>query len=138
MTLDMVVAAILSLQPALSPKLAMRHAQVILGAANEENEAAALIVTAHRETRFGVGCIVGLGGWGTYGLGRGYMSWACGPLKIQAQMSLQALYDKGFGYAPQIGFRGYLGARSTRYPEVIERTKLFYETRERLYCACSL
>ena len=138
MTLEIVVAAILSLQPTMPESRAFQHGRAILSITNEENEAAALIVTAHRETRFALGCIEGLGGWGTYGLGYGYRRWACGPLKMQTEMALIALYDKGFNYAPEIGFRGYLGARSLKYPEVIERTKLFYLTRERLYCACSL
>ncbi len=138
MQLETVLAAILSIQPTLAPKLATRHAEIIWQTTREENEVAALIVTAHRETRFKTGCVAGIGGFGTYGLGVGYVKWACGPLKVQAQMSLQALYDKGFDYSPEIGFRGYLGAHSLRYPEVRTRARLFYETRERLYCACSI
>lgn len=137
MTPSILIAAILTLRPSLAPELARRHADVIYETTSDEADAAMLIVTAYRETRFKVGCIVGLGGWGTYGLGVGYRHWSCSTLKIQAVMSLQALYDKGWASDELKGIRGYLGAKSDVWPEIGVRVRLWNETRARISCGCS-
>jgi hypothetical protein len=137
-TIEVLIAAILSLQPRLSAKVAERHARTVLEVTGDEDDAAALIVTAHREARFRTNCVIGIGGRGPYGLGVGYSHWACGPMKIAALMSLQALYDKGWAFSERRGFRGYLGAKVDSWPEVGVRMRLWEATRQRIKCACSI
>lgn len=137
MTVDVLVAAILSLQN-VSAKTATRFAKDIYETTSSEDDAAALIVIAHRESNFSLRCVKGIGGKGSYGLGYGYERWACRSSKIQAVMALQALYDKGWSYDEHWGFRGYLGARSDTWPEIGVRMKLWTLTYERIRCACSL
>lgn len=136
MNLSVLVAALLCLSPQTPERRAERHARVILGASSNEDEAAALIVTGTRESSWRLGCVQGIGGAGTYGLGVGYARWACAPLKIQAQMSLQAYRDKGAPDAWHHAIIKYLGARSVQEPEARRRIAMFELTRERLACAC--
>jgi hypothetical protein len=135
--LQIVIAALLALAPHTAPKLAERHARVILGVASDEEQIAALLVTGTRESEWRTGCVRGIGGAGTYGLGYGYWRWACAPLKIQAQMSLQAYHDKGAPDAWEHALIGYLGAKSIRDHEAFRRIQLFWLTKERLRCACN-
>ena len=116
----------------------MHHARIISQIAGDESEAAALLVTGTRESSWRLGCVQGIGGAGTYGLGYPYWSWSCAPLKVQAQMSLQAYHDKGAPWNWHHAIQGYLGARSRRHPEVQKRIELFEITRERLECNCCL
>jgi hypothetical protein len=134
--LPVLIAALLCLAPLTPPRLAEKHARVILGTAQDEDEAAALLVTGTRESSWRLGCIEGIGGRGTYGLG--YRSWACGPLKVQAQMSLQAYRDKGAPYNWTGAIIHYLGARTVREPEAARRIEMWHLTRERLACRCCL
>src|SRR5713101_7918903 len=110
MTLEIVLAALLSLTPR-APH-AKHHAQIILSTTQDEAEIAALLVTGTRESEWKTGCVRGIGGAGTYGLGYGYWRWACAPLKIQAQMSLQAYWDKGAPWNWNHAIISYLGART--------------------------
>lgn len=135
MTLEVVLAALLSLAP--HAPHATHHAQIILATTQDEAEIAALLVTGTRESEWRVGCIQGIGGRGTYGLGYGYTQWACAPLKIQAQMSLQAFLDKGAPWSWEHAFIAYLGAKTIREPEAQRRIDMFNLTRERLRCACN-
>jgi hypothetical protein len=136
--LPTLVAALLCLAPLTPTRTAEKHARVILDAASDESEAAVLLVTGTRESTWRFGCIRGIGGRGTYGLGYGYSRWACAPLKVQAQMSLVAYHDKGAPWSWQHAIIGYLGAKSLREPEARLRVDLFEKTRERLECKCSL
>jgi hypothetical protein len=134
--LPALVAALLCLSPHTPERLATRHARVILGATSSEEEAAALLVTGTRESSWRLGCVQGIGGAGTYGLGYGYQRWACAPLKVQAQMSLQAYRDKGAPWNWHGAIVKYLGARTIREPEAARRIQLWEETKSRLECNC--
>jgi hypothetical protein len=136
MTLETVLGALLCLQPA-APHAA-RHAQIVWEVTRDPEEIAALLVTGTRESSWRTGCVQGILGAGTYGLGFPYGHWACGPLKVQALMSLQAYYDKGAAWDWGHAIQGYLGARSRRHPEVQRRIALFELTKERLDCACCI
>lgn len=138
MNLAALVAALLCLAPHTPEKLATRHARVILQTAADESEAAALLVTGTRESSWHLGCVQGIGGAGTYGLGFPYWRWACAPLKVQAHIALVAYHDKGAPWDWDHAIQGYLGARSRKHPEVQRRIALFEITRERLECACCL
>lgn len=137
MTFEIILAGLFTLAPLTPTKTAEKHARVILSVAEDEDEAAALLVTGTRESTWRGGCAIGIGGAGTYGLGYGYWRWACGPLKIQAQMALQAYYDKGAPYSWHGAIIHYLGARTIREPEAKRRIVMFERTRESLRCACS-
>jgi hypothetical protein len=138
LTPDAIIGAMLVLRPLTPPLHVERISHAIYSASTDENDAAALVVTAIRESDAHIGCIEGIGGRGTFGLGFGYMWAACGPLKIQAQTALQALHDKGAPYNWRGAFRGYLGARSDHWPEIRIRYVLWLETADRIRCACSL
>jgi len=138
MNLPTIVAALLCLAPFTPPKAAETHAKIILRTTSDESEAAALIVTGTRESSWRFGCVRGIGGAGTYGLGYGYRRWACAPLKIQAQMSLQAYEDKGAPNNWHGAIIRYLGARTIQEPEARRRIEMFELTRARLECKCSL
>ena len=136
--LPIVLAALFCLQPTTPPARALRHARTIVAVASTEDEAAALLVTGTRESSWRLGCVQGIGGAGTYGLGYGYRRWACGPLKVQAMMSLQAYRDKGAPEAWDHAIIHYLGAKTIQEPEARRRIALFELTRERIACACCL
>ena len=138
MTPEILIGAMLALRPALAVPTARRFAVNILETTSDENDAAALIVTAYRESRFSLTCVLGIGGKGPYGLGVGYERYACKSTKIQTVMSLQALYDKGWSSDERRGFRGYLGARSDEWPEIGIRMRLWTLTVERIRCGCSI
>ena len=132
-----VLAALLSLAPQTPPRLAERHARIVTMVTSDLDETAALLVTGTRESSWRLGCVQGIGGRGTYGLGYGYAQWACGPLKIQALVALQAYRDKGSFYDFHHAIIHYLGARTIQEPEARRRIELFEQTRERLKCACN-
>lgn len=113
------------------------HARVIQRVTRDLDETAILVVTGYRESSWHFGCVQGIGGRGTYGLGYGYADWACGPLKIQALVSLQAYRDKGAPDAWNHAIIRYLGAKTIREPEARRRIEMFDLTRERLRCACN-
>lgn len=138
MTLDIVLAAILSLQPHLKTNAAERYSRAILETTHDASDAAALIVTAHRESSFSLVCVEGIGGRGGFGLGKGYSHWACSTLKIQSVMAMQAFYDKGWPYNERGAFKRYLGATRNDWPEIDVRMRLWQLTRARLDCGCSL
>jgi hypothetical protein len=138
MNLAIILGALLCLAPHTPEKRAAMHASIIQRIASTDDEAAALLVTGTRESDWRVGCVQGIGGAGTYGLGHGYKRWACAPLKIQALMSLQAYQDKGAPDAWHHAIIGYLGARTIQEPEARRRIAMFEVTRERLACACCL
>lgn len=138
MTLEIIMAALLCLEPHAPPRFATLHARTILRVASNEDEAAILLVTGTRESHWRLGCVQGIGGRGTYGLGYGYDRWACAPLKIQAQMSLQAYEDKGAPYNWHGAIVHYLGAKTLQEPEARRRVEMFELTRERIACACCL
>lgn len=138
MNLPTLLAALLCLAPHTPERIAARHARTILATTSDEDEIAALLVTGTRESEWRLGCVQGIGGAGTYGLGVGYQRWACGPLKIQVQMSLQAYRDKGAPWNWKGAFVHYLGAKSLRHPEARRRVEMFELTRERLACSCCI
>jgi hypothetical protein len=135
--LEAVLGALLMLRPALKPRVALTDARAIAIASGNEDDAAALVVTAVRETDGRLGCVEGIGGRGTFGLGYGYFEHACDVPKIQALSALQALYDKGWPWHPRKAFLGYVGGHDeTKNEEAQTRFVLWLHVRENVKCAC--
>jgi hypothetical protein len=138
MNLVPVLGALLMLRPALQPVKALQNAWAITSVSGDSDEAAALVVVAMRESGGGLGCVEGIGGRGTFGLGVGYADYDCGPLELQALAALQALRDKGWPNQ-QKAFTGYLGGhRFEKNTEAQTRYMLWVKTKERIDCACCI
>lgn len=136
MTTAAILGAILALRPTVPLERAERHAEAIQAIALSDEEAALLVVTGDRESAWAPGCVRGIGGAGTYGLGEGYWRWSCAELEVQAAVSLRAYREKGWHRSKRRAIAGYLGARSTSWPEAVRRWRLWLLTRERIACAC--
>ncbi len=137
MNLEAVLGALLMLRPALPPRVALTDARAIAIASGNEDDAAALAVTAIRETDGRLGCVEGIGGKGTFGLGVGYWEHACSVPKLQALAALGALQDKGWPWHPKKAFLGYLGGHVfEKNEEAQTRFLLWLNTRENVRCAC--
>lgn len=138
-----IALAILSLANAPSPGRAEYFAQAIADVSGGDLDlAAALVVTGDRESGWRPEvercALAGLGGMGAFQLGDGYpWSTRCGPVEAQAWGARAALAGVGTSRSPAETFGRFLGA-SRRHPEARRRAGLFWVTRERIRCSCSV
>lgn len=138
-----IAMAILSLANAPSPARAEYFGQAIsVVSGGDLDMAAALVVTGDRESGWRPEVerceLAGLGGMGAFQLGEAY-AWStrCGPIEAQARGARRALAGVGTERSPAETFGRFLGA-SGRHPEARRRAGLFWVTRERIRCACSV